>query len=117
MRIGGNPNIKYYGFKKGNKLGGRKPIPEISKKILSDNSPNMINLIIQFAKNSELPPAVRLEAAKYIVDRDLGRPAQAITGDVNNPLTLAISHFQKNLEKYFEPEQSINNEPELKSEK
>lgn len=75
---------------KGRKTGGRKPgTPNKAtsdvKAIAGQYSAEAVNILIEIARTSESDPA-RVSAAKEILDRAHGKPAQAIVGDEDQPI-------------------------------
>ncbi len=65
---------------------GRPKIPDDVKEALRAASPEAVALLVEIMQNPAEKTAYRLEAAKTILDRAYGKPAQAqdISFDVNN---------------------------------
>lgn len=64
-------------FSKGNKVGGRKKIPDDIKKAFELATPEAVNVLIDLMRNGE-DDMVRLKAATEIINRHLGKPVQAV---------------------------------------
>ena len=47
-----------------------------------------INVLARLMNDEEIAPSVRVTAANSLLDRGWGKPAQTISGDEENPLTL-----------------------------
>lgn len=62
-------------FVKGNKLGGRKPIPENVKEAFGELVPTALEKLKNILETST-DERVVLDAAKIIFDRNYGRPTQ-----------------------------------------
>ncbi len=65
---------------------GRPKIPDDVKEALRAASPEAVALLVEIMQNPREKTAYRLEAAKTILDRAYGKPAQSqdISFDVNN---------------------------------
>ena len=65
---------------------GRPKIPDDVKEALRAASPEAVALLVEIMQNPAEKTANRLEAAKTILDRAYGKPAQSqdISFDVNN---------------------------------
>ena len=76
-------------FEKGNKCGGRKPIPQDIKQMFIDLVPEALQKIANIIRDSEDDKLV-LDAAKVILDRAYGKPHQALDIDANVDNTMQI---------------------------
>jgi hypothetical protein len=74
-------------FIKGNKLGGRKPMPESVKKILEAAAPEALKVLIELMRNSS-DPSIKLKAANIIIERQWGKPIQPIGNDDTGKLVV-----------------------------
>jgi hypothetical protein len=66
-------------FIKGNKGGGRKPIPEDIKQAFKELVPDALEVLEQLLKSDD--ERLRLDASKTILDRVYGKPRQE--SDIN----------------------------------
>ena len=66
--------------------GGKAKMPDDVKAALKAASPEAVALLVQVMQNPKEKTAYRLEAAKTILDRAYGKPAQSqdISFDVNS---------------------------------
>ena len=62
-------------FTKGNKAGGRKPLPKELTEDIRANAPEAIATIVSLMKNKRVSAGVRLACAEYLLDRGYGKPA------------------------------------------
>lgn len=76
-------------FTKGNKGGGRKPIPQDIKQAFIDLCPEAVAKIADIMRTSDDNKLV-LDAAKTVLDRAYGKPAQALDIESKNDTTLRI---------------------------
>lgn len=79
----------------GRKTGGRvKGTPNKAtrdiKALAQRHTPEALKTLVNIMKRSESDPA-RVAAAKELLDRAHGKPAQAVTGEGGGPIALAIS--------------------------
>jgi hypothetical protein len=76
-------------FQKGNKLGGRKPIPPDVKEIARGLSPAAITTLGEIMKDKGATAGARVSAAATILDRAYGKAPQHITMERVEDLTNA----------------------------
>jgi hypothetical protein len=80
-------------FAKGNKSGGRKPMPPEMKELLAAATPKAAQRLIEALDAIDLGEPdheMRVKAANAILDRIYGKPAQAVVGDDGGPLRIDI---------------------------
>lgn len=70
-------------FVKGNTGGGRKAMPKAMKEMAVEYAPQALQYAYQVMTDDAEKTAYRLDAAKLIIDRAYGKPAQ----DINAALT------------------------------
>lgn len=63
-------------FQKGNKLGGRKAMPEEYKQALSEATPKAIATLVKLMDDKD--SSVRLRASIEIINRELGKPKENV---------------------------------------
>ncbi len=68
---------------KGKKTGGRKPgstnkVAAEIKALAQKHGPEMIEGLLEMARDKEAPHAARVSAHKEVLDRGFGRPAQTV---------------------------------------
>ena len=79
-------------FVKGNKAGGRKPLPKELTEDIRANAMEAISTIISLMKNKRVSAGVRLACAEYLLDRGYGKPANVQyfdsleNAEINDPL-------------------------------
>src|SRR5215203_5776970 len=91
-------------FPSGNKLGGRKPIPEDVKELARAATPRAIQRQIELMESQD--ENVALKATNSILDRAFGKPAQIVNAnlarkdvlDYSLPELLAIAYGRKTIE-------------------
>ncbi len=71
-------------FLPGNKSGGRKRLPEESRKILQEAAPDACQLLVQTINDKDARLDLRVKCAMALLDRVYGRPAQSIDIDAKN---------------------------------
>ena len=76
-------------FAKGNKLGGRKPMPDDIKMALNELVPEAITKLKDIIKTSK-DDRILLDAVKVVFDRVYGKPQQAIDIDAVTDNTVRI---------------------------
>lgn len=65
-------------FRKGNKLGGRKRLPEDVKALFQAAAPEAVRLLIETMENPEVKPELRVRCAETILERVYGKNPQPI---------------------------------------
>ena len=82
-------------FKKGNKGGGRKPIPDELKQQLSEAVPDAIKRLKELAKSKD--EAIALKASIYLINREFGKPREthAVLGAEGLPLSIKVEVIEK----------------------
>ena len=78
------------GFQKGNKLGGRKPMPPELKKSLEEKGEEALNKLYWFMNNAQ-SEEIQYRATKDIVERAYGKPVQPIGNDETGELIVRWS--------------------------
>lgn len=76
-------------FEKGNKSGGRKPIPPDIKEALTQLIPKAVERLGAIIHHSEEDKLV-MEAVKVVFDRVYGKPQQALDIESNNNHVLEV---------------------------
>ena len=61
--------------------GGRVGVPAEIRERLKAAAPEAIDLLISIATNEEKPDNLRMDCAKYLLDRAFGKPSQALSVD------------------------------------
>jgi hypothetical protein len=56
------------------------------KELAQKHGPELVNILISLAKDSETPHASRVTAIKEALDRGYGKPSQILGSDPENPL-------------------------------
>lgn len=79
------------GSKPGEHRGGRKAgtpnkVTADVRAVAVKHSPEALKVLVSIATDKEAPPAARVAASREILDRAVGKPPQAITGDGGGPL-------------------------------
>jgi hypothetical protein len=65
--------------------GGKSPEREALRRSMTKHTPEMLEIILEIARTAR-SEKVRLEAASYWVDQDLGKALVAIAGEDGAPL-------------------------------
>lgn len=89
-------------FQKGNKVGGRKKLPDIDgilEKVLSEESQGVTAAEMIIRKQRKMAMDGDQRAAEYLLDRAYGKPKQ--TADVN------ITERQKQIQSLFPTREEI----------
>ena len=66
--------------------GGRPKIVAEVQALAREHAKPALMTLVGIMKDSKCPAAVRVAAAKAILDRAYGKPAQMLIGDRDNPL-------------------------------
>ena len=66
------------------------PISSATKVKLAarEHTESAIRVLARLMNDEEIAPTIRVTAANSLLDRGWGKPAQTISGDEENPLTL-----------------------------
>jgi hypothetical protein len=91
--IGEKPERKPGTFQPGNKMGGRKKIPDEIKEKLSKATPIAVQFWIDTMLDTEADLNMRIRCSENIVDRDLGKAVQAVNADVT--AEMVVHHIGK----------------------
>ena len=70
----------------GNANSGRKKTSIECDKYLKMQCKTSLNAIVEIRDNKDAPVSARLDAAKYLCDRYLGKPSQPISGEGGGPI-------------------------------
>jgi hypothetical protein len=76
-------------FEKGNKSGGRKPIPPEIKEALTGLVPRAIERLTEIINTSDNDKIV-MQAVEVVLNRVYGKPAQSLDIESNNNHTLEV---------------------------
>ena len=87
-------------FLPGNKSGGRKPIPDDVKKMLSDAAPDAVNLLIEVMKDAGKEDKLRVQCAETIIERVYGKNPQPIITDGEGILRVIFGNSNENIEDF-----------------
>lgn len=81
-------------FVKGNKGGGRRPMPEDVREALEELTPIATAKLKQLLEDENTPPNVRIKAIEVVYDRVYGKPLQGseieFIGDMGNQLEVTF---------------------------
>jgi len=86
------------GSKPGERRGGRQKgtpnkVTANVKAVAGDYTVEALDILVTLMRNPNTPPAARIAAAREVLDRGHGRPAQALTGmDSAPPVAITITH-------------------------
>lgn len=75
------------GVQRGNHLNGMAKTPAQITEVARRYCPGAIHVLRGLLHNTETPPAARISAAQALLDRGLGKPAQAVNVDVTVKIT------------------------------
>ncbi len=93
MAVRGRP------FEKGNKLGGRPAVVAKVRELAREQREANIRTLVEIRDNPEENGATRIAAANSLLDRDVGRPTQAIKKTVTTikrtPRDMALEELEK----------------------
>ena len=64
------------------------------KALAQKHGPAAIKKLLGWMNDKEVPVATRVAAAKELLDRGYGRPAQTIWGDPDKPHRLVVEHIR-----------------------
>ncbi len=78
-------------FTPGNKVGGRKKIPQDVRDMFKAATPAAAGLLIKTIDNEDAPLALRMDAAKTILDRVYGKASQPIEGNGGAAVQVVMS--------------------------
>lgn len=83
---------------------GRRPVAGIISQLAEDESENCIKLLIEIRDSKKAPLALRKAAADAILDRGLGKPAQAIhtSGEVEHSYIARLPVQPESMEEWTE---------------
>lgn len=84
-------------FSKGNKGGGRKKIPEDVREMFKAATPAAAGLLIGTVDDESAPLALRMDAAKAIIERVYGKPTQPIDGNLDATLKIVMDEDVREL--------------------
>lgn len=93
MAVRGRP------FEKGNKLGGRPAVVAKVRELAREQREANIRTLVEIRDNIEESGATRIAAANSLLDRDVGRPTQAvkktITTIAKTPRDMVLEELEK----------------------
>lgn len=75
---------------------GRPKIDKTLQELARAHCPEAIRTLVCIMKNPKAPWAARALCSNSILDRGLGKPAQAITGADGGNLVVEVVHFSEN---------------------
>ena len=84
-------------FTPGNKVGGRKKIPQDVRDMFKAATPAAAGLLIKTIDNEDAPLALRMDAAKTVIDRVYGKATQPIDGSLDATLQIVMSDEAREL--------------------
>lgn len=87
-RGGKRPNA---GRPKGKVSEAKRAIAEVAQ----DYAQDMLNVLVQIAKNPEEPASARVTAANTVIERGYGKPVTPIQNESQDRLTLALIEISK----------------------
>lgn len=77
--------------------GGRTPIPKNVREMLKAATPKAAALLVTMMEDKDAPAAIRMDAAKTVLDRVYGKATQPIDGSVTGGLEVGISDADRAL--------------------
>lgn len=77
----------------GRKAGSLNKATTEIKQIAREQGPAAIKLLTDVMNNSKKPDALRMAAAKELLDRGYGRPVQPTGSDPDEPITVVLKKF------------------------
>lgn len=77
-------------FEAGNKLGGRKPIPQAFKELAEKHSIPALQKAIEIMESDEADYKSVLKAIEIVLDRGIGKPTQPIDANINGQLEFVV---------------------------
>lgn len=84
-------------FTPGNKVGGRKKIPQDVRDMFKAATPAAAGLLIKTIDNEDAPLAMRMDAAKTVIERVYGKATQPIDGSLDATLQIVMSNEAREL--------------------
>lgn len=84
-------------FTPGNKVGGRKKIPQDVRDMFKAATPAAAGLLIKTIDNEDAPLAMRMDAAKTVIERVYGKATQPIDGSLDATLQIVMSDEAREL--------------------
>ena len=81
----------------GNKVGGRKKIPQDVRDMFKAATPAAAGLLIKTIDNEDAPLAMRMDAAKTVIERVYGKATQPIDGSLDATLQIVMSDEAREL--------------------
>ena len=84
-------------FVVGNRGGGRPKIPDEVREMLKTATPKAVRLLIGMVDNEDAAPALRMDAAKTILDRVYGKATQPIDGSLDTVVQIVMDDETREL--------------------
>jgi len=78
----------------GNHNSGRRPRRLEERGLIAKTFDDNVRLVVKLRDDLEVPPHVRLDAAKYLIDQHIGRPKQRVetTGENGGAITIRVKY-------------------------
>ena len=84
-------------FVAGNKGGGRPALSQEVREMLKAATPKAAALLVKMMEDEDAPAAIRMDAAKTVLDRVYGKATQPIDGNVDTVIQIVMDDTTREL--------------------